>query len=113
MGTNYQDWHRWTPQEEDNLIRWYEGGKSYKEMERILGYSYLAIRGKINCLIDEGRVIRRCKKRIPKMADKLPMTQDEIRSSYKFAKDQEKQIIILAELNACDVKLIKAIVKGE
>jgi hypothetical protein len=50
---------------------------------------------------------------IKKWKKTLPMTDSEIRSSYHFAKDPERQILILSDLNACPVSQIKAILKGD
>lgn len=41
----------------------------------------------------------------------MVMTEREILQSYKTAKNQKKQISILADLNACSPEYIKAILK--
>lgn len=43
----------------------------------------------------------------------LPMTHEEIRTSYRDAKQKSKQIGILADLNACPRKTIEDIVAGK
>lgn len=42
----------------------------------------------------------------------MQMTEGEIRRSYKEAREKKKQIRILAELNACSVAEIQAILDG-
>ena len=42
----------------------------------------------------------------------MQMSDDEIRTSYRQAKDPVKQIKILAQLNCCSVQDIKEIIKG-
>ncbi len=43
----------------------------------------------------------------------LSMTEGEILRSYKEAKDQKKQLTILAQLNDCPVEVIKMIFKRQ
>ena len=43
----------------------------------------------------------------------LSMTEGEILRSYKEAKDQKKQLTILAQLNDCPVEVIKMILKKQ
>lgn len=41
------------------------------------------------------------------------MTDDQIRTSHRDAADKEKQVKILAQLNAVDPEVIRAILRGE
>lgn len=43
----------------------------------------------------------------------LPMSDEEIRREYRLAKDQKKQLKILADENACSVSTIRSIVSAD
>ena len=43
----------------------------------------------------------------------MEMTDNEIRISYKYAKDKKAQIRILAQLNACSLSKIEMIIFGK
>ena len=111
---------KWTAHSINELCRLYREGASYEEIANSLGCNLSAVKNKTQELIKGGKLECRIKIRAYKKqcdngaSNKLPMTDGEIRSSYRMAKDQESQIVILSQLNDCTVNRIKEILfEGE
>lgn len=106
---------KWTTQSINELCRLYREGASCEEIANSLGCTLDAVKNKMRELINIGKLERRNIIRAYKnqrdngASNKLPMTDGEIRSSYRLAKDRESQIVILSQLNDCTVNRIKEI----
>ena len=106
--------HKWTKQDEDTLIHARAIGMTNAQISDLFEVDESVVKHKIHNMVANGKVGHKRKDATYREmhqneGSKLPMTDVEIQTFYRDARDKKKQIKILAELNACSTDRIKKI----